>query len=242
MSTGEAPLFHHVGAIAYAYTGGPAADYYSRSSRIANEDLFAKLRRVAFESKWGPGYGVRGLLTRRLWHRKRLRSVRYWGGNAYPLGEAEAHGLQQLYPEARFVYIHRNGIENVQSRTRFHGFRADTFRKHAETWARATLESHYLTRWEAALTISHADFVSDRDATLGRVLDFLGLEPHPGPSEYAAGTLIHPLDQETASDVNVTELLGQRRPAHESWSDEQKQIFKEVCGKAMRLLEYPMPF
>jgi hypothetical protein len=42
--------------------------------------------------------------------------------------------------------------------------------------------------------------------------------------------------------VDVSKVLAERRPPYETWSDEQKRTFKEICGDGMRELGYEIPF
>ena len=240
-SSGEAPLFSHVGTLVYHYTVSPKSDYYQQHSSIRTSDLLKRLRRLVFETEWGPSYGTCGLLARRVKQGQKIFSKRCWIAKAFP-DENSAKGLKQLYPKVKFLYIHRNGIDNVQSRTRFHCFRDQSFRKHCETWTDAAKRYQYLINWESSITIRHADLLEHRQLTFNRIYEFLGLEEDNGPASFAQQTLVHPLDKATATDVDVSSTFKSREPSYIQWSADERRIFKEICGNMMQNMGYDIPF
>jgi hypothetical protein len=243
LAAGDAHFIGHIGEAAYQFFCGGESAACQLNSRISASAMSERLRRLAFETVLGPGYGARDLLLRRrLWRGERLRRKKYWMTNKAPMTFNAAKGLQQLYPGAKFLFVHRNGIDNVQSRTRFHGFRDMPFRTHCEAWANGMRKFLFLTTWNAALTIPHADLIDRREETFKAILEYLELEQHEGPARFAKQTLIHPLDRETEETVDASRVLVERRPAHENWSDEEKRIFRELCGDAMKELGYEIPF
>ncbi len=153
-----------------------------------------------------------------------------------------AEGLLHLYAGLKILYLHRSGIENVHSRTKYAGFRAASFRRHCQVWAHGVEKFGYLRDFPAALEVPHAELLQNRDEIFRRIVEFLELPPSDRPAHYAATTLVHPLDQQTREKVDVAEALRKRKPAHEDWNDEQKTIFKDVCTEAMEFLGYEMPF
>jgi len=53
----------------------------------------------------------------------------------------------------------------------------------------------------------------------------------PGPADYARTTHVHPLDiRDTMKGVDVKKVLMERPPVYESWSEEQKETFRHICG------------
>ena len=71
---------------------------------------------------------------------------------------------------------------------------------------------------------------------------FLEIPDHPGAADYAKTTLVHPLDKSTRTDTDAREILAGREAAHARWTDEQKSLFKEICGSSMVELGYRVPF
>jgi hypothetical protein len=50
------------------------------------------------------------------------------------------------------------------------------------------------------------------------------------------------LDETTQSGIDVKRAFSERRPAHEEWSADEKEMFKAVCGEGMQTLGYEVPF
>jgi hypothetical protein len=243
LGCGDAHFIAHIGEAAHQFFLGEESAACQKNSWISTSAMSERLRRLAFETVVGPGYGARHLLLRkRLWQGEQVRSKKYWLTNKVSMTVDAAKGLQQLFPGAKFLYVHRNGIDNVQSRTRFHGFRDMPFRTHCEVWANGVRKFRFLTTWDAAMTIPYADLLKRREDTFKKILEYLELEQHEGPARFARQTVINPLDKGTVKTEDAASILANRRPGHENWSDEQRRLFKEICGDAMRELGYKIPF
>jgi hypothetical protein len=42
--------------------------------------------------------------------------------------------------------------------------------------------------------------------------------------------------------VDVKKIMDSRAPVYETWTKEQQNIFKDICGKTMEKLKYEIPF
>lgn len=237
----ESPLCQDVGMIAYQYSIGESANYYRETTRPPTEYVFDSMRRMLFEALWGRNHGFWYFFRRKL--RSPLRSIRKtaWVAKGTP-DENAARGLLSLYPRARFLYLHRNGLENVTSRQRFRAFRHLSFREHCETWAGDVERYRYLRSWNQTLTISHFDLVHDCRQTFQRIFTFLHLPDSELPHRYSQQTHVHPLDNATKPNTNVAAALRSRPAAHSHWSEEQKALFCDVCTDGMKDLGYEIPF
>lgn len=109
-----------------------------------------------------------------------------------PFHAAYADGLLRVYPDARIIRVHRDPVEVVATTA---GLSATLRRAHAEAgspqetgreWA-DRVERH-LVRADRArravpegrlLDVRHGDLVADPAGVVGRVLEFLGVEPVP---------------------------------------------------------------
>ncbi len=245
---GEAPLIRDYGRLAHEFTAdGTNGAYLRATSRLSGRRYLAMLRRLAFETTFGRDGGLymrcRANAERLVKYRKsplHLRMISHWCAKTFP-DEQSSQGLLAMYPQARFLWIVRNGLAVVYSRTRFRGFKSIDFAKQCQTWATSIDRYSWVSRTGRALELRHEDLVSDPDAFFTRVHEFLGLRTHPGPARFAKSTLIHPLDKKTQTRADVKQALEQRETGWMRWNDEEKQTFREICGQAMGTLGYPVP-
>ena len=239
----EAPLIHKFGETAYDYACGENPQYYQEFVALESGQLRQSLRRLSYTSALGPGLGL-DYHPRRVGGKKSAfsagRRLRYWGAKAFP-GEKAADGLHWLFPDVRFVYLFRNGLDVVQSMAKFGSFSKLEFERRCRFWSDRVFRYDYLRRHERAATVRFEDFVEDNAATFERLLAHLDLPPDAGPAAFTSTTLVHPLDQPTAKADPKAELAKRER-AYAAWSAEQKAIFTDVCAEAMALLGYDVPF
>jgi hypothetical protein len=171
---------------------------------------------------------------------KDLDSLRCWVAKIFPDAESVG-GLEWLFPGGVFLYIFRNGIDVVHSMSKFHGFRHLSFEGRCRMWSDNTFRYEFLRTHDRTIAIRFEDFVPNPDATFQRVLKLAGLPYETAPTEFAATTLVHPLDQPTmAADPRT--VLAQRAPAWTEWREEEKQMFRDICSDAMHALGYKLPF
>ncbi len=171
-----------------------------------------------------------------------LARKRHWCVKTFPL-EDHAKGLLKLYPEASFVYIVRNGINVVQSRTKFPAFREQPFEFHCRFWANAANKFRYLYDFERATVVRQEELLFAPQELFERIFRHVGLAHSENPIQFVRTTLVHSLgDKATHENVDVRKSLEQREPAFAKWSSDQREVFKEICGPAMRELGYEIPF
>jgi hypothetical protein len=154
----------------------------------------------------------------------------------------EYHGLLYLYPGAKVLYIVRNGLDVVHSRTRFHGFRDLPFESHCYTWTEAVEDYRHLVDAEASMLVRHDRLVAEPEAFFEEVYDFAGLAHERGPIDFVTRTLLIPLDQETEDGIDVKQAFERRKPPYEDWAPQQRETFKRIAGSAMDELGYEIPF
>lgn len=232
---GEAPLLSQIGELAAVLE----EDYHARSLHIPDEKVKETLRRLSFESCLGRNYGF-GMQLRNLV--KKRSTPRFWSAKTFPSSRAFS-GLQSMYPPARFIYIIRNGIDVVHSRTKFSGFRDLSFEAHCNTWASSIENYAYLSTHDEALVIKYEDLLCSPAAFFGAIWRFLDVPSDPAPINFVQTTLIHPpLDETTKQNIDVKRALMDRPPAYNEWSSNQKSQFKQICGIAMEKTGYDIPF
>jgi sulfotransferase family protein len=194
-----------------------------------------------FEFAAGKNYGlkliVKGLLDRDISYLKK----RYWCAKTFP-GYKVAKGLMRLYPKTKFIYIIRNGCDVVQSMTKFSGFCQQEFEDQCRAWAQAVEKYRYLADLESAIEIRHEQMVSRPEELFQNIFSFLSVKNHESSANYVKNKIVHPLDKPTQSAVNVGKFFSKRKPSYESWSLEQREIFKRICGESMREAGYAIPY
>jgi hypothetical protein len=225
-----------------AYATERDVHYYERSVRISRDYIYEQLRRLAFESAFGPGYGLRGLLAQSVKQKLFYPTRRYWCTKTFP-GEATARGLMALYPSAKFIWILRNGMSVVHSRTKFPEFRELEFRDHCKHWADSIHRFAYLRKFEGAVVIRQEELSEDPEDVFGRIFALVGVPYHPASTQFASENLVHPLaDEGTTPGVDVKQVHRQRTPPYEKWNEQERALFKEICGDAMAIAGYPVPY
>lgn len=241
---GEAPFITDIGGMVYNLEYAPEREinYYKNSLKVSHGYIYNNLRRLSYESMFGKSYGLMRMLKDMVHRKFNPVSKAFWCAKTFP-NENVAKGLVKLYPSAKFIFIHRNGIDVVHSRTQFHGFRDLDFRRQCEEWARSGNNFAYLLEYERAIAIKHNDLIDDPQAVFQKICKHLGIEYDPSPAKFTSTHQVHPLATVTTSEnVDVKEVMSQRAPAHENWTIEQRQIFKEVCAEAMDRMGYAIPF
>jgi hypothetical protein len=238
---GEAPFMTSIGGAAFLFQDADNRAYYLDSLKVSKDYLYEQLRRLGFEVAAGPHYGVKRMLKGLVGAGDSPLGRRFWCAKTFP-SEKVTQGLLALYPDVRFVYIVRNGCAVVQSRTKFKGFNHQDFRQHCLNWAEAVEKYRHLIGLPQCSFVTQESLVADAQGFFSRVFADLGLAPHPGAAEFAATTLVHPLDQSTRVDTDAHRSLTRREPAYAEWSIAQKEMFKEICARPMSELGYQIPF
>jgi hypothetical protein len=238
---GEAPFITSMGGSTYLFEFDKSKNYYLESIKVSKEYLYDSFRRMAFEVAAGANYGIRSIAKNILHGDLSTLLKRFWCAKTFPTYNV-GKGLVRLYPKVKFIYIVRNGFEVVHSRTKFHGFNKKSFDEHCKEWASTTERFRYLLTFERAITIRHEQLVTEPEIVFQNVFSFIGIRNHIESAHFVRNTLVHPLDKSTQTEVNVEKLLTERKTVFLSWSDEQRQLFRKICGNAMQALGYEMPF
>ena len=240
----EDPFVTDVGGMVHSleFCSEVEKQYYLDTLRISQAYVYDVLRRLALESALGPHYGLRQLVKLAVSNKVNPLTKRYWCTKTFP-GNNVAQGLKRLYPEARFIWILRNGVNVVYSRCRFPKFRDQSFEDHCKHWAGTIERFSYLLEMPGAVVVHQEELVDDPDGVFCRIYEEFRLGYDPKPTEYALSHHVHPLgDESTTKGIDIKKALSERPPAYQDWAGEQKRIFKDICGKAMQLAGYDMEF
>ncbi|GAB4178084.1 MAG: hypothetical protein OHK0026_06510 [Rhodocyclaceae bacterium] len=243
-SPGEDPFVTDVGGMMYdlEYASETEKQYYLRSLRIPMDYIHRHLKRLCFESAFGPHFGLKSMVKSVLHREANPLAKRHWCTKTFP-SEKVAKGLMRLYPRAKFIWILRNGVNVVHSRTKFPEFRDLDFSEHCRSWADLIVRFGYLLELREAVVVRQEDFADDPDGVFRRIFDLIGVPYHEASTNFSRTTLVHPLaDESTTRGVDVRKTLKERPPVHAEWSSEQRETFTRICAHAMQLAGYEMPF
>jgi hypothetical protein len=237
----ESPFIPYVGFLLNPFEFRHNLDYHKESLNVSLDYEYELFRRLCFECVYGEYYGFDNLTRNFPQKISNLLGKQYWCAKTYP-NQAECNGLIRLYPSIRFIYIFRNGCDVVHSRSKFRGMSQKDFSEQCEIWAKDVRKYMYLFDVEQSIQVHHEDLVADPGQVFQRVLSFLGINFEEGPEIFARTTHVHPLDKRTQTNIDVAKVMQERRPGYESWTDEQKQTFVNICEQGMQALGYEIPF
>ena len=114
----------------------------------------------------------------------------------------------RLYPEARFIWILRSGVNVVHSRCQFPAFRDLPFEEHCRHWASSIARFSYLLELPGAVVVHQEDLVDNPDAVFRRIFETLRIDYDPKPTAYALTHHVHPLgDKSTIEGVDIKKTL-----------------------------------
>lgn len=240
----EDPFITDVGGMVHSleFCSELEKQYYLDTLRISQAYIYDTLSRLALESALGQHYGLKQLIKLAVIHRVNPLGKRYWCTKTFP-GKNVAQGLKRLYPDARFIWILRNGVNVVHSRGKFPAFRDLPFQDHCRHWADTIGRFSYLLEMPEAVVVHQEELVDDPDRVFRRVFEEFTIDYDPGPTEYALTHHVHPLgDESTTKGIDIKKTLSERPPAYQEWTQEQMRMFKDICGDAMQLAGYDVEF
>lgn len=153
-----------------------------------------------------------------------------------------ATGLKKAFPNLAVCYIVRNGIEVVSSYVSFGAFAHLGFRTSCELWAFIAKIYKFQETQDHFFLFRH-EWLHDTDKVkqqLTSAFESVGLSFDPKTLQPLAKRY-HPTqyDGESKSDANDPQ---QRKDRWKLWSDQEREIFVEVCGEAMNAIGYEIPW
>ena len=139
--------------------------------------------------------------------------------------------MHELFPNARFVFMKRRGLENVSSR--LSKFPSISFVEHCEDWARS-MQTWLAVRdilGGAALEVEQLATAREPDRSAREVGEFLDLAPDAVRRLAIAFTNDRP-ERTTATFAPVMQI------DRMGWSTEQITQFRRICGPMMAAYGY----
>jgi hypothetical protein len=168
-----------------------------------------------------------------------------------------ADTIAEMFPQARFLHILRDGRRVVNSMIHFLDIRhgeakakliaggfvpkwASDFREACRTWCSyvQAMNNFEKRQGDRCLTVINEELVADGAPVFARVFEFLGIPDEEGPAVYFQANR-HNSSFEPDSRVPMTvEKLS--RP-WDAWSFEQQRVFAEEAGPTLVELGFASP-
>jgi hypothetical protein len=141
--------------------------------------------------------------------------------------------MLRIWPEARFIFMKRHPVDNIESRRR--KFPTIGFRDHCRLWADSMTSWHGVRDLvaEVSLEVDQAELAASPDQVAERVGGMLNLSPPESSRMLAAFRTERP--QKTGHDP-----AGHLTPDQVTWTPDQRAIFAEICTDAAALFGYGM--
>lgn len=240
---GEAPLISFSGEYISAFESSDPVQnkYLNVSNKISKDYIYDYHRRLNFEISFGNNYGIRQNLKSLINNKYKFLNKKFWSAKVFP-DQNSYRGLEFLYPNVKFVYIVRNGIDVVESRRHFAGFKHESFESHCLNWVRDCQKFRYLESSHNAVHVYYEQLLENSELFFDNIFDSLSISKSIEPSQYSRENLIHPLDQGDKRGVDAINILKSRAQPYEGWSDEEKSTFLNICTDEMKYHGYTIPF
>jgi hypothetical protein len=165
-------------------------------------------------------------------HKKTYGSKSFIDKTPGPEAIRAALSLKAQMPSAKFIFMKRRGIENVQSQLR--RFAGCSFEVACSTWARPMRQWLEVRESLApnCMEVDQADLDREPAMVAAQLCDFIGR----GAPEAVEKFLRERFPEKTkAGDYGDYIALG-----NTGWDDTQMQLFSEICGEMMGAYGYAM--
>ena len=151
-------------------------------------------------------------------------------------------GLKLLFPKFLIVNIVRNGIEVVASRMAHKHLHKYSFENHCTAYRHAIDVAEWGEGRSEFLLVRHEDLFESASAkkVFAEAQERLKLQHSDACAEFVLGNQIN--SNFIASDPKQRKKELQKRTERwNDWTNEQKQMFKEICGATMDYFGYSIP-
>lgn len=148
-----------------------------------------------------------------------------------------------VFPGMHFANIVRNGIEVVASRMVHRSLGQHSFEEHCTAWAAARAMAEWGEGREDFTLIRHEELLGESScrAMFDGLFAQLGLPGSLECADYVMNKQHNQTQYENESDELQSDL-GARVKRWKQWTDEQRDLFCEMCGETMAYFGYDMPF
>ncbi|MCB1754086.1 MAG: sulfotransferase family 2 domain-containing protein [Gammaproteobacteria bacterium] len=168
-------------------------------------------------------------------------AARYWIAKlSFP--ESLYSKYEEIYSGFKIIYVMRNGVEVVNSASKFHGFADLSFEQLCHRWANSFESNDYLLEKTNCAVIKHHELVSAPDIVYCKVFDKLEIEPHNGPASFIQTNLFNSSFSETSSVSKIKRHFDDRLQCWNDWTEEQRSTFISICDKYMGKHGFEKPY
>ncbi len=150
--------------------------------------------------------------------------------------------LRDLLPNVKLLNIVRNGVEVVSSRMLHRSIGELSFEEHCVAWSRAVDVVQWGEGRDFFKLVRHEQLLGGTAAELFReIQQWAGLSLADDCSQFVEQNLINTTvrpDEHTNQPRELTNRIERWR----DWTAEQRSVFETICGPAMSVLGYQMPW
>ena len=142
--------------------------------------------------------------------------------------------LREMFPHARFIFCKRRGVENILSRQR--KFPDAAFVNHCRSWAETMTEWHAVrgSLGTSYMEVDQRDMAIDPAGVASKLGSFLDLSEAESDAVRASLSAVRLEQTRPAQDSSYIDV------EETGWTPEEKSIFVDTCGDAMRAYDYPL--
>lgn len=244
MAVNEGPLISLLGNVFFEYKLSLINNYFLKSSRISPDKFEKSLKKLCFNLALGSGGGKKNFLKSVSIVFSNLNlfgSYKCWGIQTFP-NENSALALLSLYPNSKFIYLYRNGLDVVHSMGTKGEFKKLSFEERCHFWDERVKLYRYLEHFDSAIIIRYEDFLKNNSKEFERIFNHIGVNFNSGPLNYANSNLVSSMGEFSKEVDNPQFYLLNRAKGFEKWSDNNRLSFKTICSESMCLLGYDIPF
>ena len=141
--------------------------------------------------------------------------------------------LREIWPDARFIFAKRRGLENIQSRLK--KFPSISFRDHCVDWTES-MQSWLSVQEQLQGTAIEIDQIDLAREPL-RVAEQLGAFINLHPTEISSLGAAFQYDQPERTSTFIARAVALEDLR---WSDAEIEMFRSICGETMDIYSYTM--
>ena len=166
-------------------------------------------------------------------------------------GANELDYLCQLFPNAKFVCLVRNGLEVVCSRMKHQSFAGNAFESQCRTWKRCAEMIDWGERNQDRFLLFRHEWTYDSElieTKLDGLFQWAGVPSSPAVVANICNVLDcmpttqAPKELSEMDDLEKQTYFAQKADRCHDWSPAQRQQFNEICKPLMDRLGYAIPF
>jgi hypothetical protein len=149
--------------------------------------------------------------------------------------------LTELYPDIYILQIVRNSIAVTASRSKYEGFKQNSYKNHIETWNRGVdiskeAKKVFSNRYKLVHQEDFLDVEKAREQ-LNSICEWLGIPYEESLLHTIANKKFHP-----TGNKNDVKNLRNRAERWKEWSTEKRSLFKQLAAENMAHLGYQIAF